>query len=231
MPVRDTRHWTERLDWRNPCHYGDRWLDAYADRVRKAAIRRVWPKGVTTVLDAGCGDGRLGAWMQRAFNCVVWGVDAYEWPGAEDRLHRFNVWDMEELPDLQGLAHWPDLAVAVTSLPFTRDWRRAVRALCRVAPRVMVVDNLQTPAPPWQKGLPEKEPIELPALEGVFRANGFKVERAVAVNVLDRRLFLRCPKWAYVVPFAVTLAADLALARVTAPHRARYAAVLFRRVA
>jgi len=132
---------------------------------------------------------------------------------------------MSEIPWLREVR--PHLAVAITSLPFSNDWRLVVSEMCRLADRVLVLDNLQTPSPPWQRGLPYKEPVELAPLVCEFASNGFMVERGVGVNVLDRALFrhLLAP-----LAFAITLPLDIVLARLVRAHRWRYAAVLFQRV-
>lgn len=44
MPAKQEAHWAERKGWRNPCHYGDVWLDTYADLTRKAALKRLFPE-------------------------------------------------------------------------------------------------------------------------------------------------------------------------------------------
>lgn len=179
------------------------------------------------VVDVGCGDCSLDVWIEKQFDVEVWGVDAFEWPGAR-RLNRFTHADAEELSQVRPLCAWePQLAIAVTSLPFMADWRNVVAQMCGLARRVLVLDNLQTPTPPWQKGLPEKEPIELPELIEEFGSWGFVAARCVCVNVLDRRLFLRLPYW---LAFGVTLPVDLLLARVAPKRWWRYAAVLFEAV-
>jgi len=223
MPVRDSTHWETRLGQPSPCHYGDGWLDRYADTVRKAGVERVWPGDAEIVLDVGCGDGQFAAWMSRRFNVQVIGVDAYHWPGAQDRLDTLYVEDAESFPHLM-LPGSVDLAVCVTSLPFMRDWRRCVSGLVRAARRVLVVDNLQHPPPDWQLRLPEKQPISYWDLVQTFDAHGWAVEAATAISVLDRRLFFRLAGW---LAYALTLPVDLMLAPGYRPPRARYSAVLF----
>jgi SAM-dependent methyltransferase len=239
MPLLDNRFWFRRRASLHPCHYQDRWLDTYADLVRKLALLRIFPRwdadstvalstdGKRRVLDVGCGDARLSAWIARSFGCRVWGVDAIDWPGASDRLAGlFTVLDAEKMSEDRGLRMFqPHVAVAVTSLPFMRDWRLAVGEMCRLAERVLVLDNLQTPAPAWQRGLGYKEPIEMPALVHEFARHDFRLERWAGVNLLDRALFRRLPA---PLAFLITLPLDAALAFVVPARRCRYAAVLFR---
>ena len=223
MPVRDSTHWEPKLGQPSPCHYGDSWLDRYADTVRKAGVARIWPDGVELVLDVGCGDGQFAAWMKSKFKVVVAGVDAYHWPGAEARVDALYVEDAETFAhqvEPQGF----DLAVCVTSLPFMQDWRRCVAGLTRAAMRVLVVDNLQHPPPEWQLELPEKRPISYWDLVQTFDAHRWSVEAATAINVLDRRLFFTLPSW---LAYALTTPIDLMLAPGYRPPRARYSAVLF----
>lgn len=225
MPVKDVSHWTDKLGLTDPCHYQERWMDRYAATVRKLAVRRIWPREAIDVVDFGCGDGKFGQWASDEFHCKVTGVDPFDWPGAADRLHRFKVADAERLDARVG--RW-DLSMAITSLPFMSDWRNGTKAMRSVSRLALVVDNLQTPTPPWQKGLSEKDPIELPQLVADFVNAGWTVRRCYAVGVVDRRLFLK--KW---IPrplaFGVTLMLDRVLSRFVGANRARYAAVLFER--
>jgi SAM-dependent methyltransferase len=223
MPVRDSTHWEPKLGQSSPCHYGDDWLDRYADTVRKAGVARIWPDDAELVLDVGCGDGQFAAWLKQEFNVAVAGVDAYHWPGAEDRLDALYVEDAETFAGhIQPQAF--DLAVCVTSLPFMQDWHRCIAGLVRACKRVLVVDNLQHPPPEWQLGLPEKQPISYWDLVQTFDAHCWSVEAATAINVLDRRLFFHLPGW---LAYALTVPIDLMLAPSTRPPRARYSAVLF----
>lgn len=230
MAVRDPSHWTEKLQQPAPCHYGDPWLDRYSDWIRKAAVKRVFPPGVRRVLDVGCGDGRFGAWVAHQFGCEVVGVDPFDWPGVRDRV-RFLQDDGETLVRAWKLGPF-DLALFVTSLPFMANWERAVTAVRGKAKQVLVVENLQTPAPVWQQGLPEKEPIEYDELVRVFAARHFFVASSVCVNVVDRRGFsplLPVPEWCGPACAVGTFAVDWVLSRWVRPDRGRYAAVLFRR--
>jgi hypothetical protein len=96
----------------------------------------------------------------------------------------------------------------------------------RVSSWALVVDNLQSPVPPWQQGLPEKEPIELFELVADFDSASWTVRRCVPVNVIDRRLFLH--RWVpRPVAYAVTRVLDRVLSRLVDVEDARYVAVLF----
>lgn len=231
MPVRDLGHWASRVGQAAPCHYGDRWLDLYADWIRKSAVRRIFPAGVRSVLDVGCGDGRFGAWIESQFRCQVTGVDCFDWPGARERVE-FVLGDAERLRDrFQPLSF--DLATCVTVLQCTQDWRAAVQEVTAVARSVLVVENLQTPTPPWQRGLPEKGPIEFPPLVAEFRSQGFFLSTAVCVNLVDRRGFppmLPVPRWCAPACCVGTFVVDWVLSRCVQPERGRYAAVLFERL-
>lgn len=226
MPVRDTGHWEGKMGDAAPCHYGDWYLDTYADIVRKAATRRIFPGRRLSVLDVGCGDGKFGEWVKEKFACRVDGVDAFDWPGAAGRLDKFSVLDAEEIV----LApNDYDLAICVTSLPFMRDWRMTVKNLCRSIPKVLVIENLQTPTPPWNKGMVEKDQMDYPTLVWTFENQGFFVADATCINVLDRRLFFtRMPT---PLAFAASLLIDLIASYVVRPWAGRYAAVLFERKA
>lgn len=224
MPVRDPNHWNSKIGEAAPCHYGDRYLDLYATLVRRAAVRRLHLRPGLRILDVGCGDGQFGAWVKQEFSCAVVGVDAIDWYGARHRLDQFLIADAERLHISVGRF---DLAMFVTSLPFMANWRRALTKVCASVQEVLVIENLQTPTPPWQKELPEKEPIDYPTLVQAFAARGFFVSRAVCVNVVDRRWFR--PWVPGPIACWLTLAADLALSRLVSPPRGRYAAVLFRK--
>ena len=235
MPVRDRSHWEPRLTWREPCHYGEPWLDWYADVTRKAALRAIWPGRGLSVIDVGGGDGRLALWLRRYYKVRIWGLDAYAWPGADGRFHGLVVGDAEakstwqELDARAGSALW-DVALYVTSLPFMTDWRAALALGAARSRRVLVLENLQQPTPRWQVGWPEKEPITFDQLVTEAALVGLRVERTRCVTVLDRRLFLWLPAW---VAAVVSVPIDLAVARLwpgptsQQAWSGRYAAVLF----
>lgn len=224
MPVRDPNHWNPKIGEAAPCHYGDRYLDLYATLVRMAAVRRLHLRRGLRVLDVGCGDGQFGAWVKRAFGCEVVGVDAIDWTrGCFRYLDQHLIADAERLHIPAGRF---DLAMFVTSLQYMADWRVALTNVCASVPKILVVENLQTPTPPWQYGLPEKDAFDYPTLVHELRARGFFVARAVVANVIDRRWFR--PWVPGLISCWLTLVADLVLSRMVSPPRGRYMAILFR---
>lgn len=235
MPLHNEAYWRARLGRAAPCWSGERWLDWEHAWVVRSALRRLWPAEVRgrsrRVLDVGCGDGRWTAWMARRFGVQVRGVDALEYPGVRDRLgEAFRLADAERLTEEPWAAGWrPDLVVCLNTLTSTSDWRRALGEAAAIGPRVLVFDNFQTPTPPWLQGLPHRQPITVPELTAAAGEAGLGVERAVAADVMHRRLFLRSPRWAHPAVALVSAGIDLVAARLLRPGRARHSAWLFRR--
>lgn len=96
-------------------------------------------QGGTSLLDAGCGSG--GAMVRaRLRGARAAGVDATEALIAEARKRMpdadLRVADMERLPFAEKSF---DVAVAINSLQFTGDPRRAASEMCRVARRACAV--------------------------------------------------------------------------------------------
>lgn len=230
MPVKDAQYWRERLPLADPCHYLNPSMDWYAGLVRRNGIRRVWPESVRPgdwVLDVGCGDGRMGAWMKKEFGVNVCGIDAFEYQGVIDRLDRFVHADAERLVDVLFYEQF-DLAVAFTSLPFMSDWRFVVAQMAVLSKQVLIVENTQSPIPEWQKGLAQKAPFTLEQLCQSFAHWNFDLEDATAVNAVDRSWLSRAPTWAKWPVFLATALVDTYAYLFVPPNRARYTATLYR---
>jgi SAM-dependent methyltransferase len=234
VPLVNEAYWRARFGTAAPCWSGDRWVDWEHAIVVRSALRQIWPRKpvVWRVLDVGCGDGRWTAWMRDEFNVFVRGTDALEFPGVRQRLGDwFRKVDAEELlaaPEVAGFR--PDLVVFLNSLTCVLNWRGALDQAARLAPRVLVFDNLMTPTPPWLKGLPHRRPIEQPELLFAAAKLGLYAVRVVTADVMHRRLFLRTPRWAHPVVAVVSAAIDLAAQRIVVPSQARHVAVLLGRV-
>lgn len=229
MPIKDEQWWRARQGDVNPCHYQDRALDFYANFLRRRAIMNVWPDEVgpgSSLLDVGCGDGKMTCWMGQMFEVITSGVDAILYDGVTKNVHSFCLGDGETL-----LSQFParrfDLITAITSLPFMSNWRRCVWQMTQLSDRILVVENTQDPAPTWQSGLSYKEPITYRQLCSEMAFNGFAVHASVAVNVIDRALLLKTPGWSKWPVMVLSLVADLVLSPLTQPRDAKYTATLF----
>ena len=140
MPIVDD-WWFRRARQTGSCHYGDRWLDRYAWVVRRRALRCIWPRGVSSVLDLGCGDGRYSEWFAEEFCTSVVGVDLVAWPGVMDRVARFVEGNVETYRD--GVMY--DLVVVNATLAtLVGNWRRVCQtaAVKGMEDRGFVVDAL-----------------------------------------------------------------------------------------
>ena len=229
MPQLDPFFWDVRRGSPSPCHYEERWQDWYATVMRRWGIRRILHgEKVQFVLDVGTGDGQMAEWLQKRFGYVVMGIDATDFH-ATGKMWMFKRLDIETL-DRKELPARPDLATAITVLPFTADWKEAVRRMCNSATLVLVVDDLQSPAPPWQQGLSYKRPLTFEDVLAEFKLNGLYLKKHLGVNWLDRRLFFKSPKWLYPLVAVLTVLVDQVVIRVLRPGRCRYQAVLFSRI-
>lgn len=230
MPVKDDTYWAQRAQMQDSCHYLDKWADWYAQVMRRRGVRRVWPRWVGSVLDVGCGDGKVSHWMKEAFWVEVIGSDAVQYDGVWARVP-FVQADGESLVSKVPRSRF-DLITCHTSLAFMSDWREAVQQFSRLTNLVLVVENVQTPTPEWQKGLPQKTHLELPLLIEGFAAAGFSPTAIQPINWLDRGLMVR-PLFRLPImkPLGVllTLLVDWFMVDVVKikPERGRYAAILF----
>ena len=159
MPAKDDHFWLRRQKLEDPCHYLDKWTDWYAQVVRRRGVKRVWPHQaqVSKTLDVGCGDGKVSEWMLNTFRTAVVGCDAYEYAGVRQRVNAFYRIDGENLQDMFS-GQLFDLVTCHTSLCCMADWQATVRQIAQLTNRVLVVENVQTPTPEWQKRWTQKTP-------------------------------------------------------------------------
>ena len=223
--------WLRRRERKNASHYENIWLDTYAFIVRLAGMKRVWPKGVESVLDVGCGDGRFGKMVKRKFGVSsMEGIDFLEFPDTLPRLDAFWLNSIEDMAEVLEEEGWPeyDLVLFATSLTFMEDPRSALEAAHKLAEYVLIVENTQQPTPPWMENLGYRKHLPFTELFHLMNSIGFVLKEGESVNVLDRRLFLKL--W-NPIAFLLTLPIDLLVARFTLLYNARYTALLFQRVA
>lgn len=196
MPAKDDSFWKNRIasGVADPCHYEDPYTNWYAGQVRKAGIKRAWPKSLTypAVLDVGCGDGRMSQWMILNFGATVVGTDPFLYPGVDHRVTKFVQADAEHLSS--ALKDWEfPLATAITSLCCMEDWQAALDQIVQLADRLLVVENTQTPTPPWKEDVPQLHHIEYNDLTVAMDRLGYSVENQTVVNILDRALMVSLP--------------------------------------
>ncbi len=198
MPALDNSYWQERLRNLSGTRYAEAWRDRYIDGAWKRALRRAFTrlKGVHSVLDVGCGDGHIGSWLQQQFGVSVYGVDAYQWQGSGE-LRAFSVVDAEAKGAFRRVAGGKrfDVAMTTTVLAHAENWRAIVENMLEVARYLVILENLQSPVPDWQRGLSYKRPLPWPELMEMATSRGLQLEMWVPVTVIDTRLFKRLPPW------------------------------------
>lgn len=179
-----------------------------------------------TVLDLGCGDGRVAEWLTKKFGVTVDGVDLSRYPGVGDRVAEFYEADVESFRSPKQIRY--DLALVIEVLTLVSSYRAVIATACKHSDRVLVIEKLQTPTPWWDWLVPYKVPLEMRDVVQTFRSQGFVPAKFRAMTCLDRRLFLWFPKFLAPLSFAVTLAVDWVLAdwHVANP---RFFAILFER--
>lgn len=223
MPVLNLDFWREReiaardarardgVSDMSPCHYREYWQDLYATRMRRRAMEELFARlplkfeeMCPRVLDVGCGDGRFGAWVARRFKVPVSGVDAFAF-GAYDRLQRFCQMDAENVSQIVPKWGHFDVALLITVLPFVENPQKVLEELTHVAPFLIVLDNFQDPAPPWQLVLSYKRHIPVQKFFDMLSHAGWEFEFMTPVNVIDRALFVRTPRALYPLAYVATL--------------------------
>jgi SAM-dependent methyltransferase len=228
MPVLDNAYWQERLRTHAGTRYAEVWRDRYIDVAWKRALRRVFTarRDVRSVLDVGCGDGHIGVWLQRQFGVRVVGVDAYPWEGTS-ALHAFSLTDVEAPVTFRELVarHGRfDIAMTTTVLAHAANWQAVLANMIETARHIVILENLQSPVPQWQRGLSYKRPLPWPELMEVAHGHGLTLEKWLPVTVVDTRLFRRLPAW---FAHLATTPLDWAATRWVPPSRARQQICVF----
>lgn len=236
MPLFNEPYWRERVGLSGGSVSGEGWLDWEHDGVLDAVFRKVMrPLSASTtrwshqlrILDVGGGDGRLGAWMEQAYDVgVMTTTDLEWWPVASGAT--VVICDSESFDaDVRVTRFAPDVVQFIDSLSMVEDWPTAARAARRLAPMVLCVDNFESPTPPYRRSMPARVPITWRALVSNFEMAGWKVRQSWTVDVMHRKLFLSTPKWSHPLVARVSLAIDLLAQRIVSPAGARHSAWLF----
>ncbi len=202
----------------NPAPAMPDWLTRYRLTMRHLAVERLFPRydaplmrKTTRVLDVGCGDGRFGAWVEEQFRVEVTGIDLVDHPGVRDRLSYF------ERRGAEGIKFFPfpynsfDLALLVDVLPSLKDYRRVLSSLRDFSRFVLIVGEMQTPAPAHQPGQPHLRHVPLPQLLDDAKAIGYEVDEIAPVTILDRQLFGMMPHALQAVAYAASALLDTAM--------------------
>jgi SAM-dependent methyltransferase len=228
MPALDNAYWEERLRARVGTRYAEIWRDRYIDGAWKRALRKAFTsiEDVHSVLDVGCGDGHIGSWLQQEFAVKVVGVDAYRWAGT-DELHAFSVVDAEAPGAFRNLLPSGrfDVATTTTVLAHSENWRAILDNMIEAARHVVILENLQSPIPMWQRDLSYKRPLPWPELMEVAKSRGLALQMWEPVTVMDTRLFRHLPTW---LAHHVTTPLDWVATRWVRASRARQQLCVFR---
>lgn len=212
--------WAERS--KMPLWTGNRWVDWEHTQTLDRAIHRMWPKNVTHVLDVGAGNGEWSRWMAAMFNCKVHGIDMFpSGPGIEQAKAE------QSAKVFYSLGPPPQLITVINALGCFEDWVGAVGQFRRCNVPVLVADNTQQPTPPWYQNLPYRRHIEFDLQRAVFIENGFRLKKAIAVDILYRTWLEHTPKWSHPVVAGASVLVDLATQYLIKPQSGRHSISLF----
>lgn len=134
----------------------DRWYQTprgrwVGERETALVLESLQPRAGESLLDVGCGTGYFTRALAAAIGGPVTGVDvAADWLEYARRESSPAIsWALADATALPYAAASFDCAVAITSLCFVADDRRAVRELCRVARRRVAVGLLNRHSLLW----------------------------------------------------------------------------------
>lgn len=182
----------------NPCHYHDKWQDAYAFKVRTGAFRKKDFKDVKKVVDIGCGIGEYTAHIATLTDASFVGFDFPFNIEIAKELHKDNAqlsFVAKSLPDKEVAGAISSADVVITTTVYVHlapearnDFLKAVESM-KPGKRVMMLEYAPDSVPPFQKDLPHKE-VETPAvIISKFSAHGFRLAEVRHVNFIDSFFF------------------------------------------
>jgi hypothetical protein len=230
-------YWKEQTErGTNPCHYHNRWQDAYAFRVRIRAFRKEDFLGARQVIDIGCGIGEyMEALSALASDATFIGFD---FP-FNVRIARERYADFPRLTFCDGAVPSEEIERAMreadivyTTTVYVHLAPSSRRAFLEYAggmhpgAKLMLLEYAPLRVPEFQKGLAHKEVEDETTLIRKICERGFALSEVRLVNYLDSFLFhhFGCNALTYYATLFVE-----SVLRVARFPRAKYRLFIFRK--
>jgi len=192
-------YWAEQTkNGHNPCHYHNKWQDAYAFRVRTRAFHSHDFKDVQNIVDVGCGVGDYTNEISKFTNAHIMGFD---FP-FNIKLARKKYGDNHQitfisksLPDKEVMDAIRHSDIIITTTVYVHLSREAKKiffdslALMNTGSKVILLEYAPDEVPDFQKVLSYKE-IETPQeIRQKFEQISFQLEESRPVNFVDSFFF------------------------------------------
>jgi trans-aconitate methyltransferase len=191
----------------NPCHYHNKWQDAYAFDIRTQAFKRSDFAGASRVVDVGCG---IGEYTEEISKLTDAHIDAFDFPFnidialRERGTHPRITFHTHPVPsaEMEEAIRNADRAFTTTVyVHFSREARDAFYAYVqqmKLGSRVMLLEYIPDEIPEFQKGLPYKEVETVSTITEQFAKAGFIRRELRHINFIDSFLFFHLGKNAFV---------------------------------
>lgn len=220
----------------NPCHYHNKWQDAYAFQVRTRAFHSADFEGIRRVVDIGCGVGDYMAALSRKaaetsflgfdfpFNIEVARRRYADRPRMQFEAHALP--EREVIEAIRAADAVVTTTVYVHLAPEVR--REFIKALgtMQAGSKVFLLEYSPDVIPRFQENLSHKK-VESP--EEIIRGvsgQGFDVVQVRPVNFLDSFLFFHIGK--NFISYYLTLALEQMLRALHFPH-SKYKLFIFQK--
>ncbi len=230
-------YWSEQTKkGDNPCHYHNKWQDAYAFRVRTGAFHPADFEGIRRVVDIGCGIGDyMAALSRKATGTNFLGFDFpfnVEVARRKYAGHPHMQFEAQALPEHEVIEAIQAADAVVTTTVYVhlapearQEFIKALGSMRRGS-KVFLLEYSPDAIPSFQANLSHKK-VEPP--EEIIRRvseQGFSVLEVRPVNFLDSFLFFHVGKNA--MSYYVTLGIEWCLRLLHFP-RSKYKLFIFQK--